>query len=142
MTFAAKMNIEKWEFPTREFLKTLLIGVGGNMLLLLFLMMLMDLIAASKFTPWIIGFNTAMSGYSLVEKTQPLIARKRLRLLSVLMGALVTALTCGLLIGLSIFCLGESYLPVRDLLLFLFVGTIGSELGTLLGIRYFNIHKQ
>ena len=134
---AIENNLNKKGFPSRQIGWSILIGVGGNMLIFLFLMTFMHIFAAIKFVPWIIAFNTAVSGYSLVDKTRNLIKRKKL--FAVLMGAVIALITCGLLVILSIFIARENFLAIHDVVFFLVIGVIGSELGALLGIKYFKL---
>ncbi len=47
-----------------------LIGVCGTILVIMLLATILPLSKAVNFIPWLIGFNTAMTGYSLVEKTR------------------------------------------------------------------------
>lgn len=130
-------NLNKKGFPSRQIGWSILIGVGGNMLIFLFLMTFMHIFAAIKFVPWIIAFNTAVSGYSLVDKTRNLIKRKKL--FAVLMGAAIALITCGLLVMLSIFIESDNFLAIHDVVFFLAIGIIGSALGALLGIKYFKL---
>ena len=134
---AIENNLNKKGFPSRQIGWSILIGVGGNMLIFLFLMTFMHIFAVIKFVPWIIAFNTAVSGYSLVDKTRNLIKRKKL--FAVLMGAVIALITCGLLVMLSIFIESENFLAIHDVVFFLVIGVIGSALGALLGIKYFKL---
>ena len=137
MMTAIENNLNKKGFPSRQIGWSILIGVGGNMLIFLFLMTFMHIFAVIKFVPWIIAFNTAVSGYSLVDKTRNLIQRKKL--FAVLMGAVIALITCGLLVMLSIFIESENFLAIHDVVFFLVIGVIGSALGALLGIKYFKL---
>ena len=53
-----------------------LIGVCGTILVIMFLATILPLSKAVNFIPWLIGFNTAMTGYSLVEKMRAALTEK------------------------------------------------------------------
>ena len=45
-------------------------GIFGTAVLIIFLAVFMEVYRIVPFVSWIIGFNTAMTGYSLIEKTR------------------------------------------------------------------------
>ena len=137
MMAAIENNLNNNGLPLKQIGWSILIGVGGNMLIFLFLMTFMHIFAAVKFIPWIIAFNTAVSGYSLIDKTRNRIKRKKLS--AALMGAIIAIITCGLLVILSIFVVSENFLTLPDFVFFLIIGVIGSTFGALLGIKYFRL---
>ena len=128
---------EKWKRLTWEISRSILIGVGGTLLMFLFLATFLHLFTTIKFIPWIIAFNGAVSGYSLVDRTRESIRHKKL--ISALTGAMIAAVTSAVLILMSNYHLGENLLPLSDVAFFILVGVIGSELGTLLGVKYFKL---
>ena len=69
MMTETEINPEKKRFPFREIGWMTLTGVGGNVLVFLFLITFLHFLVAFKYIPWIIAFNTAVSGYALVDKT-------------------------------------------------------------------------
>jgi sterol desaturase/sphingolipid hydroxylase (fatty acid hydroxylase superfamily) len=137
MMTATEINPEKKRFPFREIGWITLTGVGGNALVFLFLITFLHFLVAFKYVPWIIAFNTAVSGYALVDKTRNLIHHKKL--LAALVGAVITSVTCGLLTLLSFYFMRENFLAIQDVVFFHVIGVIGSGLGALLGIKYFKL---
>jgi hypothetical protein len=125
------------DFSLGRIIKAVLIGIGGNIILILFLMTLLNIFEAIKFTPWIIAFNTAHTGYSLVDKTGK--PRSRRKLISALAGLSNVMLTSGILVLLAVLTFGELFLGIRDIGLFIIVGVLCSEAGTLLAVKYYNL---
>ena len=137
MMAAIEKNPEKEPFPLRQFGWSILTGIGGNALVFLFLTTFLPFWGAIKFLPWIIAFNTAVSGYALVDKTRDLIHHKKL--LAGLVGAVIVAVTCVLLVMLSFYFVADNFLALHDVAFFLVIGVIGSWLGALLAIKYFKL---
>ena len=113
------------------------IGVVGAIILVGFLSSLMTSAAIDALLPVIIGFNTALTGYNVIEKTRDGFRRKRL----VSMGAglaVVLVATVGLnllfwkLAGISLIGMGK-------LSLLTLVGIITSGLGGALAVRYLKL---
>ncbi len=122
-----------------KFAYSILVGVFGTILLVLFLCTLLNIVDVIKFIPWIMGFNTATTGYSLVEKT-----RDRLRyrqVFSIVAGILNVLVTCIILNVISFHLLGGYLFDKKDLMIFLIIGTVCSEFGALLAIRYFRLRS-
>jgi hypothetical protein len=103
----------------------------------LFLTTFLPFWVAIKFLPWIIVFNTAVSGYALVDKTRDRIHHKKL--LAALVGAVIVAVTCALLVMLSFYFVADNFLSIHDVVFFLVIGVIGSGLGSLLAMKYFKL---
>lgn len=126
--------------PVRGIALTLLVGVGGNVVVFIFLLTFLPILAAIKFIPWIIAFNTAVAGYSLIDKT-----RDRLRYpktISALAGCLNALITSGIITTISIYSFGEQLLAIQDISLFVVVGLICSVLGTILAVKYFKLQRK
>jgi hypothetical protein len=126
--------------PVRPAALTLLIGVGGNLVLFIFLLTFLDFFAAMKFIPWIIAFNTAVAGYSLVDRTQSRL--KYPKTVSALAGSLNALMTSAIIAGVSIYAFGEQMLTIRDFSLFVAVGLICTVLGTILAVKYFKLQRN
>jgi len=126
--------------PARNAALTLLIGVGGNVVIFIFLLTSLHIFAAIKFIPWIIAFNTAAAGYSLIDKTRSLL--KYPKTVSALAGCLNALITSGIITAVSIYSFGERLLTVRDISLFIVIGLICSVLGTILAVKYFKLQRN
>ena len=122
-----------------KFAYSIFTGVIGSILLVAFLSLFIDIFSVVKFIPWIIAFNTAMTGYSLMDKTRDTLRHKHCA--SICAGMANVLITCGILILMSIYFLGENIFQIWDFMLFLIIGIACSELGALLAIKYFKLRK-
>ena len=95
----------------------------------------MDVYQVVKYLPWMIAFNTAMTGFSLIEKTRDSITRNHL--LAVCAGLANVVITCGILTLFSIYVVGESLISAQKFLFWMVVGAVCSELGAWLAVRHF-----
>ena len=140
MMAAIENNPVYKRFPVRKIGWSILVGIGGNVLVFLFLTTFLNFYVALKFIPWIIVFNCAVSGYALVDRTRHLIRRKKL--LAALMGAAIAVVTCGLLVMLSFYFVAENFMQIHDAAFFLVIAVIGSWLGAVLGIKYYKLDNS
>ena len=117
-----------------------LIGVCGTILVIMFLATILPLSKAVNFIPWLIGFNTAVSGYSLVEKTRA--SLKHRHMASISAGISNVLITAGVLSGLSVYAIGINLVSTVDLMIFLVIGAACSEFGAWLGAKYHKLNKK
>jgi len=118
---------------------SILIGVCGTIFLVLFLGALMGVFHVVSFIPWIIAFNTAITGYSLVDKTGDRLKYKQISAVSA--GIMNVLITYVLLSLVFVYSAGEYLFSVRALGLFLAIGVVCSDLGALLAIKYFRLNR-
>lgn len=118
---------------------SIFIGVVGSALLVLFLTFLIESVQVLRFIPWIIAFNSAMTGYSLLDKTRDRLKRKEIS--SVCAGVLTVTISFIVLNLIFMLSSGEYLLTRWDLLLFLVLGGACSELGAILAIKYFKLKR-
>ena len=118
-----------------KFVYSTFVGVFGTILLFLFSNTFLNVFEALSFIPWIIALNTAITGYSLLDKTKNLLTHKHVS--SIGAGILNVIITYVILTLLFVYLVGESFFDTRDLILFLIIGIVCSELGALLAIKYF-----
>jgi hypothetical protein len=116
---------------------SILAGVFGAAVIVMFLAVFMELDRVVSFIPWIIAFNTAVTGYSLIDKTRHTLKYKQIS--SVCAGILTAIITYFLLSLLSFYLFGETLFSTWDLALFIIIGIVCSELGALLAIKYFKL---
>ncbi len=114
-------------------------GVFGVAVLVMFLAVFMELYRVVPFVPWIIAFNTAMTGYSLIDKTRDTLKYKQVSSISA--GILNVIITYFLLSLLSFYFFSENLFTQWDFALFLIIGIVCSELGALLAIKYFKLKR-
>jgi hypothetical protein len=124
-------------FPWRKIMRALLSGIGGNIVILVFLMTFLHIFETIRFMPWILAFNSAITGYALADKTGHHPAY--LKTISAIAGFFNVAVTCGLFAAASVLLFGDLYLAARDIGFFMVVGIVCSEIGTLLAIKYYRI---
>ena len=117
----------------------ILTGIFGTAVLIVFLAVFMELYRIVAFIPWIIAFNTAMTGYSLIEKTRDTLKYKQIS--SIGSGILNVIITYCLLSLLSFYLFSESLFTRWDFVLFIVIGIVCSELGALLAIKYFKLKR-
>jgi hypothetical protein len=116
----------------------ILTGIFGTTVLIAFLSVFMELYSVVSFIPWIIAFNTAITGYSLIEKTRDVLKYKQLS--SICTGILNVIITYFILSMISFYLFGENLFTKWDFALFLVIGIVCSELGALLAIKYFKLN--
>jgi membrane associated rhomboid family serine protease len=118
---------------------SILVGVLGTILIVWFLTTFLHSHETVKFLPWIIAFNTAVTGYSLINKTRNHFKYKQTT--SIVAGVLNVIITHTTLNFLFFYAEGEFLVGRWDLVLYLIIGIICSELGALLAIKYFDLKK-
>ncbi len=117
----------------------ILTGIFGTAVLIIFLAVFIELYRIVPFVPWIIAFNTAMTGYSLIDKTRDTLKYKQV--FSISAGILNVIITYFLLSLSSFYLFGENFFSIWDFTLFLIIGIVCSELGALLAIKYFKLKR-
>ena len=117
-----------------------LIGVGGTILVVMLLAAIMPLSKAVNFIPWLIGFNCAMTGYSLAEKTRASLKYRHLPAIGA--GISNVLITVAVLTGLSVYTFGISLFNPMDLAIFLVIGAACSMFGAWLADKYHNLNKK
>jgi hypothetical protein len=118
---------------------SILAGALGTVLIVLFLTTFLRSHETVKFIPWIIAFDTAVTGYSLLNKTRNHFKYKQIS--SIGAGTLNVIITYTTLRILFFHSEGEYLLGMWDLIVYLIIGVICSELGALLAIKYFSLKK-
>ena len=123
-----------------KFSYSILAGVFGVAVLVVFLSVFIELYSVVPFVPWIIAFNTAMTGYSLIDKTRDTLKYKQA--CSISAGILNVIITCLLMSIFSLYFFGENLFSILDFAFYLIIGIVCSELGALLAIKYFKLNKR
>jgi len=133
------INIKEKAPLLGKFAYSILAGVFGVIVLVMFFTVFIELYRIVPFVPWIIAFNTAMTGYSLIDKTRDTLKYKQVSSISA--GILNVIITCLLLSIFSLYFFGENLFSIWDFALFLIIGIVCSELGALLAIKYFKLKR-
>jgi len=120
-----------------QFAYAVFTGVCGTLILVVFLNAILNVFQVMKIVPFIVAFNTAMTGYSLIDKCRERLRRKHVWALSA--GLLTAVITVGLLMTFSLYFLGENLLGSKLSLFLIVIGAVCSELGAPLAAKYLNI---
>ncbi len=56
-------------FDWRKIIRAILSGIGGNIVILVFLMTFLPIFEIIRFMPWILAFNAAITGFALADKS-------------------------------------------------------------------------
>jgi len=118
---------------------SVLTGVFGTLLIVLFLTGLMPIGATVAYMPWIVGFNGLTTGYMLMDRTRDRIRHRRVS--GAGCGFLVGMLACTILNLLAIYTVGISLIDGSDLLFFTIIASASGGLGAILAIKYFSLNN-
>jgi len=123
-----------------NFAYSILLGVTGTILLTMFLLTLLPLFYVKGFIPWIIAFNAAVTGYSLLIRNMD---RLEFRRISSMGAGLLNGIISCVILTIIFFYLGYEDLFGRWSLIFcLTVCIVCSELGAMLAIKYLRLREQ
>ena len=115
----------------------LLTGVMGSVILVVFLSTLMRFESLGYVAPWAIGFNAAMVGYGLVEKTRDSLGRRHLW--AGVLGCVMGLMAFAALNAVFMYFTGILAFGLVDLVIYLGICLVFAELGALLAIKYFKL---
>lgn len=120
-----------------KFVHPILTGVFGSVLLVIFFSGLMSIGTIWKFLPFVIGFNTALTGYNLLYRTKNKFKYKRIW---GLISGIITVVITVLILNSQFFYLSGGYIIcIMDFLFLISVGSVFSWLGAVLAIRYLHL---
>ena len=123
--------------PFKKIAYSIIVGVLGSLLLVVFFTTLMSYGTIEKLLPWVIGFNAALTGYNLIKRTNNRINYKRIS--AVGSGILMVIITV-VLINIIFFNLMGGYLIyINELIFLIAIGAIFSGLGAILAIKRLGI---
>lgn len=115
-------------------------GIVGCMILMMFFTALMPVVSLSRLMPWIIGFNCALTGYMMLDKTGNSLRHKRAA--AFFSGGLVVIPLYGVIFFIAPSISGFLTVTVAQLLWWLLVGVVFSGLGGILAIKYLNLNEN
>ena len=119
---------------------TLLTGVMGSVILVVFLSTVMRFDNLGYVAPWAIGFNAAMVGYGLVEKTRDSLAKKHLW--AGIAGCVMGLTAFAALNAVFMYFTGILAFGLVDLVIYLGICLVFAELGAILAIKYFKLEVR
>ena len=118
---------------------SVLAGSLGAIILVLFLTGMTFATSIGDLLPVIFGFNTALTGYMVLEKTRDGFRRKRA--VAIGSGAAMVLVTTGLLNMMFFREAGIFLIDIEQLMTLLFVGIVTSGLGGTLAIKYLSLQR-
>jgi hypothetical protein len=123
-----------------KLVRSILAGSMGVVILVIFLATILHPATLSKLLPLIIVFNTALTGYMVIDQTRDDIKHRRtLAVISGIAAMLSAALVLNILFIKTV---GYSLIAFGDLPLLLISSTIAGGLGGMLAIKYFSLNPQ
>jgi hypothetical protein len=118
----------------KQIVYSIFTGFFGMLLVVLLLACFMPFTATVRYIPWIIGFNTAVAGYTLIDRTRERIRYKKAA--GAGEGFLVALTACITLNLMAGYMTGIGLIYWTDLLFFTIIGTGFGWLGAVLFIKY------
>jgi hypothetical protein len=116
-----------------------LVGTIGSIILVLFLTGMSFATAIADLLPMIIGFNTAITGYMVLEKIGDGFVHKRT--VAIGSGVAMVLVTAALLNIMFLHEAGVFLIHLQQLATLLIVGAVTSGLGGLLAIKYLRLNR-
>ena len=114
-----------------------MVGSLGSLLLVVFFTTIMSYDTIEKLLPWVIGFNAALTGYNLITRTNNSLKYRRI---SAVGSGILMVIMSVLFINIIFFHLmGDYLIYVNEIILFMAIGAVFSELGAILAIKYINL---
>ena len=135
------LNIYLWVMNTSNQVKTIvysiIVGIIGSLVLVGFFASLMSLDTIEKFMPYIIGFNSALTGYNLIKNSDNSLKFKRIFAVS---SGVMMVIIAAVILNMVMFHLMSSYLIyLTDAIFLIVIGGVLSGLGAILAIKYMAI---
>jgi hypothetical protein len=109
---------------------SILVGMGGALILMIYLDGMLAIESLMKWIPWILGFNTAITGYSLIDRTRGRLPNQRIY--AVGSGTLVVVTVCLVLTLTSEF---GDIVTCSQLVMYGIIGVIFSGIGGWVSIK-------
>jgi hypothetical protein len=123
-----------------KILSSILTGLFGSMLIVLFLTGLMPLGETVKYLPWILAFNASVAGYTLLDRTRDRLLYKKAAGVGV--GFSVAALACTLLNILTLKMVGVGLMGRAEIGVFVSIAALFGGFGAWLAVRYTSIKNS
>jgi hypothetical protein len=119
---------------------SLMVGVLGSLLLVVFFTTLMSYGTIEKLLPYVIGFNAALTGYNLTNRANNCLKFERI---SAVGAGITMVIITVVLINVIFFNLMGGYLIYINELIFLIgIGAVFSGLGAILAIKHLKYKSE
>lgn len=120
-----------------DFIYAIVIGGFGSIFLVMFFTGVMAIGVINKLLPFIIGFNTALTGYNLISRTKNRFKHKRIwGLISGIASVVIAVLALNLAF---LYYTGDYFVYMADFLFLALIGGVFSWLGAILAIKYLKL---
>jgi hypothetical protein len=116
---------------------SIIVGVLGSLLLVLFFTTLMSYGTIEKVLSWVIGFNAVLTGYNLITRTNNCL--KYERMFAVGSGILMVIITVVLINVIFLNLMGGYLIYINELIFLIGIGAVFSGLGAILAIKHLKI---
>jgi len=136
--FTIDTFLEFWATAYGKAVYSILAGTVGVVVLTAFLNILVPPAASLKFLPFIIAFNTALTGYMVLDKTRTYFRRKWS--VAIFAGVATTLLAFFALNTFFLHTTGISLIGLNELPLMGGIGIGSSWFGGVLAINYFKLN--
>ena len=115
----------------------IMVGSLGSLILVVFFTTVMSYGTIEKLLPWVIGFNAALTGYNLINRTNNSLRYERI---SAVGGGIFMVIISVVLINIIFFhFMGVNFIYFTELILLIAIGAFFSGLGAILAIKHINL---
>jgi hypothetical protein len=115
----------------------IMVGSLGSLILVVFFTTVMSYGTIEKLLPWVIGFNAALTGYNLINRTNNSLKYGRI---SAVGGGIFMVIISVVLINIIFFhFMGVNLIYFTELILLIAIGAFFSGLGAILAIKHINL---
>ena len=119
---------------------SIIVGVLGSLLLIVFFTTLMSYGTIEKLLPWVIGFNAALTGYNLINRTNN---RLKYRRISAVGSGILMVIITVLFINIIFFNLMGFYpIYINELIILTTIGAVLSGLGAILANNFIKLKGE
>jgi hypothetical protein len=121
----------------KRFAYSIIVGSLGSLLLVVFFTTLMSYGTIQKLLPWVIGFNAALTGYNLINRTNNRLKYERI---SAVGSGILMAIITVMLINIIFFNLMGFYpIYINELIFLITIGAVLSGLGAILANNFIKL---
>jgi multidrug efflux pump subunit AcrB len=121
----------------KRFAYSIIVGSLGSLLLVVFFTTLMSYGTIEKLLPWVIGFNAALTGYNLINRTNNRL--KYERICAVGSGILMVIITVMLINIIFFNLMGFCPIYFNELIFLITIGAVLSGLGAILANNFIKL---
>ena len=144
MTHMNYTNVYSWITNRSDLLikiaYSIILGVLGSLLLVGFFTTLMSYGTIEKLLPWVIGFNAALTGHNLINRTNNRLKYRRISAIG--SGILMVIITIVLINIISFNLMGFYPIYINELIILTIIGAVLSGLGAILANNFIKLKGE